>query len=318
MTLANLLKTTRQYFWKLGFNEVEVPYLNTSLPLEPNLYSFQTKNFFLPTSPEFALKHHLSQTKHHCFAISHCFRDLEAESPHHTREFLMLEWYEINQNLTGLMQSVQNYISKFINCKFTYLKLPPVNFKNEPDFNQYFLNEIEPSLPKNEAVFITGYPAFLSPLAEAISDSNNDSEAMFFLERNIRGVSPKGVSTTKKILPHDPPLAVIRTTNFSAHSECEGMSPKVASTAKIGLSGGNVAKRFELYINGIEIANGCTENRDPVSIKHAFEQEQNYRQKNHLPLHPYSNQFISDSASLPPCSGVGLGLNRLNTIINTL
>jgi len=249
-TTANFLKSIRQYLWSKNFTEVEIPYLNKSLPLEPNIYSFKTtwthknQDFFLPTSPELALKKYISENNQNCFAISHCFRDLEDSNATHTPEFLMLEWYEINKNLEDLKISTKNFIKLFLpNIELIELKLNALNFDNEPDFNQYFLNEIEPNLPKNKAVFITGYPAFLSPLAKA-------------------------------------------------------------------------NQRFELYINGIEIGNGCEENRDPVSIQKSFEIEQNYRQSQNLPLHPYSTEFAKLCSSLPPCVGVGLGVERLFTIVN--
>lgn len=249
MLLPDLLKTTRQFFWNLNFSEVEVPYLNSTLPLEQNIYTFSTlwtrsqAKYYLPTSPEFALKKHLATTQKDCFAISHCFRDLESAGPHHTPEFLMLEYYLVNKNLSKLIDFTKNYISQFGNWQFENLELSKSLPDNEPDFNQYFLNEIEPKLPQDKAVFVTGYPAFLSPLA-------------------IPG------------------------------------------------------KRFELYINGIEIANGCEENRDPDSIRQAFETEKQNRINNHLPSHPYSEDFIKNSSLLPACSGIGLGLDRLLGIIN--
>lgn len=249
MQLSELLKITRQYFWDNNFTEVEIPYLNDSLPLEPNIYSFMTiwehthTKFYLPTSPEFALKKHLADNKSNCFAISHCFRDLESEGPLHTKEFLMLEWYEINKTYLDLMESTKKYLSQFFDIKYSTFNLSSNLPDNEPDFNQYFLNKIEPALPKNEAVFITGYPSFLSPLAK----------------------------------PNE---------------------------------------RFELYLNGIEIANGCTENTKAEQIKLAFETEKKYRLKHHLPLHPYSEEFITDCSSLPACSGLGLGLDRLLMSIN--
>jgi lysyl-tRNA synthetase class 2 len=185
----------------------------------------------------------------------------------------MLEWYEIGKTYQDLMLSTQNFIKNFLDIEFTTLNLPQNLPNNEPDFNQYFLNEIEPNLPKDKAIFITGYPAFLSPLA-ATSDS----------ELN----------------------------NFSAHSECEGMSPKVASTAKIGLT----SDRFELYINGLEIANACTENTNSDSILKAFNSEKAYRIKNNLPLHPIDNSFATNSVKLGLTSGIGLGIDRLLKIIN--
>jgi lysyl-tRNA synthetase class 2 len=249
MILSDLLKSTRQYFWSKNFDEVEIPYLNPSLPLEPNIYSFSTiwihsqAKFYLPTSPEMTLKKHLADTQKNCFAISHCFRDLEAEGPLHSKEFLMLEWYETGKTYLDLIESVKKYILNFIDIKFSTLTLPSSLPDNEPDFNQFFLNNIEPSLPKNEAVFITGYPAFLSPLAKA-------------------------------------------------------------------------NERFELYINGIEIANGCTENRNSEQIKIAFKTENQNRLDNHLPTHPVSEDFINNCSKIPPSAGVGLGLDRFRSLLS--
>lgn len=274
MELNQLLKTTRQYFWRQNFEEIEVNYLNKDLPLEPNLYAFETiwrnqqQKFYLPTSPEFALKQHLATQKTNCFAISHCFRDLENSGPQHHPEFLMLEYYLVNKNLAELQKSLAKYIRQFLDLKIINYKLPANLPTNEPDFNQYFLNVIEPKLPSSGAVFVTGYPAFLSPLAK----SETHEVDIFFRALNA---------------PHSP-------------------RDKKMSTSK----------RFELYINGIEIANGCEENTDVESIKSAFEAEKNYRLQNNLPLHPYSTDFIENCSILLPCSGVGIGLERLLMIIN--
>ena len=265
MTLSELLKKTRQYFWSHHFAEVEINYLNSSLPLEPNLYSFKTKNYYLPTSPELALKKHLAHFKNNCFAVGHCFRDLESTGPHHSPEFLMLEWYEINKNLSDLQKSLEKYLSLFLKLKIKNFKLPADMPANEPDFNQYFLNEIEPTLPPDSAGFISGYPAFLSPLAEQEYDEGD---------------------------------------NFSV-----GADPRVRPTLSI-------AQRFELYINGVEIANACTENRNAESIKSAFAAEQKFRQLPPLPPPPISAGFIAGCGNLPPCGGIGLGLERLLMVIN--
>ncbi len=275
-TTATFLKSIRQYFWSKNFTEVEIPYLNESLPLEPNIYPFKTKwvhknkEYYLPTSPEMALKQYLSQNKTNCFAISHCFRDLEDSNSTHTPEFLMLEWYEIGKNLAQLQDSVKQFLSLFLSLKFEVLNLPINVPQNEPDFNQYFLNEIEPNLPRDSAVFITGYPAFLSPLASRneIGKVNN-----FFRNLNASAFTgEKNLFTT--------------------------------------------ANRFELYINGIEIANGCVENTNSESIKKSFKLEQQHRQENNLPSHPPSTEFIKNSSKLSLCSGIGIGIERLLNIIN--
>ena len=156
------------------------------------------------------------------------------------------------------------------NLKFVKYKITKTDFDNEPDFNQYFLNEVEPNLPHNCGVFVTGYSAFLSPLAtrNEIGEVNN-----FFRNFNAKHLTGEKNSFA-------------------------------------------TANRFELYINGIEIANGCEENRDYTSILQSFEAEQQYRLQNNLPTHPISTEFVKISSTLPLCSGIGVGIERLLKIIN--
>jgi len=283
MTQSKFLKSIRQYFWNLNFTEIEIPYLNSSLPLEPNLYSFKTtwthcrQNYYLPTSPEFALKKYLAENKHNCFSISHCFRDLENKGPDHTPEFLMLEWYEVNKDFKKLMLSTKKFINNFLKIDFIDFVLPQNLPDKESDFNQFFLNEIESKLPKDKAVFITGYPAFLSPLTKASFDGTNEANGA---------------------------------------QRAEAISRKESSTGNSFVNQNMVADRFELYINGIEIANGCTENTDSKSILISFNQEKDYRIKNNLPLHPIDTSFATNSAKLNLVSGIGLGIDRFLKIIN--
>lgn len=285
MTQSELLKSIRKYFWRQKFTEIEIPYLNPSLPLEANIYSFKTtwqhqkKIFYLPTSPELGLKQYLTEHHQDCFAISHCFRDLEAQNELHTPEFLMLEWYQPYKNFTDLINFTQKFIRHFIDIDFIEYPLPSSLPDNEVDFNQYFLNQIEPKLPRSGGVFVTGYPSFLSPLAQSKKSEVN---------------------------------------NFSARSERDPASagePEGSEDCKNSFTSG-ISERFELYIQGVEIANGCTENTDSTSISQAFTRELKYRQKNHLPLHPISPEFIQNCAQLGQCSGVGLGLDRFLKVIN--
>lgn len=284
-----LLQLTRIFFENQNFNEVDTPVLNTQLPLEQNIYSLNTvwrqhhTNFYLQTSPESALKQLISQGFGNCFTLAKCFRDLENTGPTHNLEFTMLEWYQLNADYHQIADLTQNYINyvlsrlsaktdKRVNNLLTYQSqtidlTPPwprvtlaqlfanqahINLAdflqspsfNEPDFNQIFLNAIEPHLPQNQPLFIFDYPTILSPLAKKIP-------------------------------------------------------------------GSPFSQRFELYLGGMEIANGCTEQTDAASLQQSFDQELAYRQANHLPLHPTTPKLVDKLTRLPPCSGVGLGVDRL-------
>src|SRR6266498_2907542 len=96
-----LIHQTRQFFRTKNFREIIAPVLKESLPLEPNIYPFQTtwnrhnkqNPLYLVTSPESSLKKMLAKGVGNCFAIGHSFRNLESAGTKHNPEFLMLEWY---------------------------------------------------------------------------------------------------------------------------------------------------------------------------------------------------------------------------------
>lgn len=266
-----LLKYTRQYFWKNDFLEIDTPVLQKSLPLEPNIYPFITKwsqspaNLYLSTSPESTLKKAFSTLKKPLFSISKSFRNLESVSPHHQPEFTMLEWYTPDTDYTQTISQLQKYLS-FIFKKFKYSfpskpEIIPLSKlfslyahtplpDNEPDLNQIFLNQIEPKLSQHPYLFITDYPAFMSPL----SQKNHQKSKLSF--------------------------------------------------------------RFELYLNGIEIANGCTENRNSADISNSFLKEKQLRLSQKLPLSKIDSDFAKISAQIPPSSGCGLGLDRLLLLLS--
>ena len=119
-----LMKETRAFFTKRKFCEVIPPILNNAIPNEPNLYPFLTswnrngaeETRYLPTSPERALKIALSAGLGDCYAIGHCFRNLEGAGAFHSPEFLMLEWYRVNGSYQEIMKEIQEYIA-FVNSQ---------------------------------------------------------------------------------------------------------------------------------------------------------------------------------------------------------
>jgi hypothetical protein len=117
-----LMKATRAFFAERKFCEVIPPILNIAIPNEPNLYPFATswvtndaeETRYLPTSPERSLKIALSAGLGDCYAIGHCFRNLEGSGSLHSPEFRMLEWYRVNSSYQEIMKEIQEYIA-FVN-----------------------------------------------------------------------------------------------------------------------------------------------------------------------------------------------------------
>jgi len=73
----------------------------------------------------------------------------------------------------------------------------------------------------------------------------------------------------------------------------------------------SVAERCELYIGGIELANGFSELVDPVEQRARFEQDEALRQQAGKPPYPVPERFLRELASMPDAAGIALGIDRL-------
>ncbi|HEX8923452.1 MAG TPA: amino acid--tRNA ligase-related protein [Patescibacteria group bacterium] len=294
-----VIALTRQFFLQKNYQEITLPLLRRALPLEPNVYSFSTHwqylkdNLYLQTSPESGLKALMSQGLGNCFSISQCFRDLEAKGPHHQPEFTMLEWYQINSNYQKIITQTQDLIiniaqgiSKDDDNRINYL----LKYQNRTI-------DLTPPWPQ-----IT-FQKLFSDLAGVtkLPDNEPDLNQIF-----LNDIEPR--------LPLDRPLFITDYPSFISPLAKQSSRIMDFSDRKNSPASGQLAQRFELYIAGMEIANGCTENTDADLITKNFAAESDYRQKNNLPAHKIDSHFALDSAALPPTAGCGLGLDRLSML----
>ncbi len=88
----------------------------------------------------------------------------------------------------------------------------------------------------------------------------------------------------------------------------EDFPTESAALAKIE---NGVAKRFEIYLGGLELANGFWELSCPVEIKKRFETQNALREKEGKGPFPIDEAFVNASANLPDCVGVSVGFDRL-------
>ena len=288
----------RQFFLKKKFHEIEIPTLLSSLPLEPGLYSLKThwhhrqKDFYLATSPESSLKKLISLGIGNCFAISKAFRDLEDIGPTHNLEFSMLEWYEMDKNYRHIAQTLQKLvlyihhgIQKKTNNKITNIL-------------KYHHQSIDLSSPWPQFTLAHLFQKYAGiNLARNLKDTpaNNPDWEPFFTKTMIDKIEPN--------LPPDKPVLI-----FDYPTR---LSPLARPNLNKDNSPTNFSQRFELYIGGMEIGNAYTELTDSVTMQKNFKKEKAYRQKHHLPSHPYDQKLIDSTAKLPPCTGIAVGVDRL-------
>ena len=85
----------------------------------------------------------------------------------------------------------------------------------------------------------------------------------------------------------------------------------MAALARLKPDNQNVAERFELYINGIELANAFSELTDPTEQRQRFEQAQQSRNECGKASNPLPERFLDELASMPEAAGIALGIDRL-------
>jgi lysyl-tRNA synthetase class 2 len=85
----------------------------------------------------------------------------------------------------------------------------------------------------------------------------------------------------------------------------------LAALARLKEGTAPVAERCELYLGGLELANGFAELTDPVEQRDRFTRDESARRAAGKPAHPLPEPYLAELAVLPPCAGMALGIDRL-------
>ncbi|MCB2425974.1 EF-P lysine aminoacylase EpmA [Methylophaga pinxianii] len=286
---AELLANVRRFFSVRDVLEVSTPILSSAGPTAPYLDSFSTqfsagndsKTLYLHTSPEFAMKRLLAGGSGAIYQIAKVFRNGEL-GRQHTPEFSMLEWYRPGFSLADLMNEVDALMQQVIGLPaaviFTYRDL--------------FLNYLQLDIHQSEDETLKQLA--LERIAGLTADWQTDRDG--WLEMLMSEVIEPQFKELKT------PVMV---TEFPASQ---------AQLAKIEMNtdGQPVARRFELYAGGMELANGYDELCDAAELRQRFELDNKSRQQQGKPPMPIDENLLAAMQSgLPQCSGVALGLDRL-------
>jgi len=287
---AQLLNSIRMFFNARSALEVETPLLCQYAPtmpyIDPIAVDIHAKKStrFLQSSPEYAMKRLLAYGSGDIFQICKAFRGQE-QGVLHNPEFTMLEWYRLNFDHHQLMQEVIELL-QFCEINYSIIK------KTYREIFYKYL-KLDPVL------------ADVATLQQCIYDNIN--------------LSPQGERFTKSASKQDCQEMLF---SHMVESNLEHNTiwviynyPKEqAALAKIISDNDNieVAARFEVYINGLELANGFYELADPVLQRQRFMEDQHIRAKLNKPsldIDPYFMRALEHG--LPRCSGIALGVDRL-------
>jgi len=277
---AELYQIIRDYFRHQGVLEVEVPILGKSSALDPHLASMslesQGETYYLQTSPELFMKRLLAQGSGSIFSICKSFREGEAGARHNP-EFTMLEWYRLGFCLEHLIDDVSSLLAKII---------PGIEFgiTSYADLFQQYLN-VNPHQCSDADLsdLVCAHTSYTGKLDRSASFDLLMSQ---IIEPSIK----------------DSPQFVVD------YPACQAAMSRI----EVDKNGDRVARRFELYVQGIELANGYLELTDSEEQRARFALDARARQVQNLPKIPEDKSFLKAlDSGLPQCSGVALGLDRL-------
>lgn len=274
---AKIFAQIRHFFAERNVLEVETPLLGETSVTDPYIQSLSAENYFLQTSPEYAMKRLLAAGSGAIFQICKAFRQ-EQIGRYHQPEFTMLEWYRPGFDHHALMDEMDDLL-------ICILKTPSARRITYADLFQDYCNINPHTITDHQLQQCVQH---IISLGSNITDRNACLDLLL-----THDIEPK-MEKDRPIFLYDFPA------NQSALAKVRyDESPPCAS-------------RFEVYFRGIELANGFHELTDAAEQRIRFENNLQERKKNHLPSIPIDELFLASlSAGLPDCAGVALGLDRL-------
>lgn len=267
--------------------EVETPLAYPTPATDPHLDCFQLVGpadercfSYLQSSPEFAMKRLLAAGSGPIYQICKAFRYGEAGRFHH-QEFSMLEWYRPGFSYHRLMDEVAALVQLVLPMRLDFRRI---------SYRELFLQHlaIDPFTASDQAL-----DAILQERGIELQIKNRA------LDRD----SALDLLLSQSILPMEAEATGLFLFDFPASQ---------ASLAHIRVGECPVAERFELYVGGLELANGFHELVDAQEQRRRFEADNLKRDATGKQRQPIDwNLLAALSQGLPDCSGVALGLDRL-------
>lgn len=303
---ARIKSAIRLWFEDQGFIEVEPACLQVSPGNEIHLHAFKTqligtdlssRDLYLHTSPEFAMKKLLAAGEQKIFTFAPCFRNREHGAAH-APEFTMLEWYRANESYETVAADAAALLK--LACETAGQRL--VSWRGVT------------ADPAREPEWLTVADAFanhtgLDLLSSVISGPEGRDRLAAMA--HAAGVSPRDGETWSDIFARvlaaliEPKLGVGQSTLLVEYPTTE------AALARPCKHDARVAERFELYCCGLELANGFGELTDALAQRATLEAQMSERHRIYGERYPIDEDFIAAVAHMPPASGCALGFDRL-------
>jgi lysyl-tRNA synthetase class 2 len=311
---AALLRRAREFFAAREVLEVDTPLLVNAAVSDVHIHSARVRltepgvaqpgsaapapaapapPLFLHTSPEYAMKRLLAAGSGDIYQICHVVRGLECGRLHNP-EFTLIEWYRTGFTLASLMDEVEALVRTLLGAASA------ARASERLSYREAFLRELalDPFSASEEALARAAQPlgfrrAPLPPRADRGATSSASAGARDeWLELLMASLVGPRLGRSALTFVHSYPASQ-------------------AALARLDRADARVAERFELYCEGIELANGFHELAAADEQRARFEHDNAERRRLGLPLAAPDERLLAAlAAGLPDCAGVALGFDR--------
>lgn len=266
------MELTRDFFRSMDFIEVETPLRCPSIIPEAHIDPVKSQGSYLQASPELCMKRLLARGADKIFQICKCFRQGE-RGRRHLPELTLLEWYAVHQTYEDLMVQCRGLLRHIAQGLGTPGRIvyQDASLDLENAFERMTVAEAFEQFSDRS-------------LNQAIDTGRFDEIISFDIEPHL------GMS--RPCFLYDYPISM-------------------AALSAVHPEKTDIAQRFELYVAGIELANGFTELTDQDLQRKRFEMENELRADRGQAKLPLPEKFLADLAMMPPAAGIALGVDRL-------
>lgn len=302
---AAIARAARAWFEARGFIEADTAVLQISPANETHISAFATEliapegtgsRLYLHSSPEFALKKLLAGGQERIFSLAHVFRNRERGPLHHP-EFTMLEWYRAHASYEALFEDCQNLLAAAARAAGT-------------DMFRFREAKADPFAAPEILRVVDAFARYADVDLAATYDVQHCDRAALAQQAAAIGLRVADDDTWSdlfsKILSArvEPHLGRGRATLLIDYPAPEAALARLREDRRF-------AERFELYVCGVELANGFGELTDAAEQARRFEADMNERQRIYGEAYPIDQDFLAALAIMPPASGIALGFDRL-------
>lgn len=277
---AQLLRQLRAFFYARDVLEVDVPVLGdatvTDVHLEPLLVPGTARTWFLQTSPEYYMKRLLAAGSGSIFYLGKAFREDES-GRRHRPEFTMLEWYREGFDDSALMAEVA---------------------------------ELFAAVATDEPVTIIAYDKLFKAALGVCPHRAEVAELGALAQQHVDfcGELKDKSAWLDLLFSHliEPSLSGIHIVHDFPQEQC------ALAQVHQRADGARVAKRFEVYWRGLELANGYWELVSAAEQRQRFLADQQWRRQAGRTVPAIDERFMAAvDHGLPNCAGVAMGVDRL-------